>query len=75
LDVQELHNDVTKELLTKEFSKFGQLKDVKHYPKTSSAMIAFENGADAKEAKRKLNHTMLLKKEISIHFSNKDVLC
>lgn len=75
LYIQQLQAGVTKELLFKEFTKFGQLKHVRHFPKTCSALIAYENVADAEEAKRNLNHTRILKKEISIaYFQDKDVL-
>lgn len=59
----------------KEFSKYGQLKQVRHFPKASAALIAYESIAEAEEAKRNLNHTRILNKEISIgFFEDKDTL-
>ncbi|KAL4451080.1 hypothetical protein ABPG74_021402 [Tetrahymena malaccensis] len=70
-----LHEGVTKELIYKEFKKFGQIKSLKHFPKTKSAQVEFYTLEEAKAAKSSLNHNKLLNKEINIvNYQNKEDL-
>jgi len=61
LYIQNLQAGVTKEFLFKEFTKFGQLNHVRHFPKTNTALIVYERAADAEEAMKNLNHTQIYK--------------
>ncbi|EAR92921.1 polyadenylate-binding protein (macronuclear) [Tetrahymena thermophila SB210] len=73
--VQLLHEGVTKELIFKEFKKFGTIKSLKHFPKNKSALVEFQSPEEAKNAKQSLNHNKLLNKEINIvNYQNKDEL-
>ncbi|EAR84437.1 hypothetical protein TTHERM_00691350 (macronuclear) [Tetrahymena thermophila SB210] len=75
LFIQSLHQDVTKNLLFKQFKKFGTIESLKHFPKNRTALVEFQTPEEAQNAKQSLNYIKLLGKEINIiNYQTKDEL-
>ncbi|KAL4451077.1 hypothetical protein ABPG74_021399 [Tetrahymena malaccensis] len=66
LFVQQLHQNVTREIIFKEFKKFGTIKSLNHFVKKNSAFVEFSTPEEANAAKLSLNHKVILNKEINI---------
>ncbi|KAL4512033.1 hypothetical protein ABPG72_005035 [Tetrahymena utriculariae] len=55
VQVQLLHDGVTKKQIFKEFKKFGLIKSLKHFDQNKSALVEFSNPEEAKAAKSNQN--------------------
>ncbi|KAL4451078.1 hypothetical protein ABPG74_021400 [Tetrahymena malaccensis] len=59
LQVNQLHENVTKEIILQEFEKFGAIKNLKLFTKKKSALVEFMTPEEANIAQIALNHKML----------------